>query len=87
MNLKVALILTLGYGVALLAAAVTAPAESFTALRGDIIACSTPFWAVGALAIVRMTVVELRSASQLKRQQRTQGTGLTGPAEPNGTER
>jgi hypothetical protein len=79
------LVLTNAFGVALLVAAVIVPTESFMGFGGDIVACSTPFWVACGIASVRMTVVELRRASRLRRQHRTEGQPSQGPAMPNGT--
>lgn len=62
-------VLSAGFGVALIVAALKVPTTAFSAIGGDIVVCSSPFFVVGAIACIRMTIVELRLASRLRRQQ------------------
>lgn len=61
-------VLCAGFGVALIVAALKVPSNAFGAMGGDIVVCSSPFFVVGTIACIRITIIELRLASRLRRQ-------------------
>lgn len=62
------LVLSVGFGVALIVAALKIPAAAFSALWGDIVVFSSPFWLACGIACARTTIIELRRAFRMRRQ-------------------
>ena len=79
-------VLSIGFGALLIVMGLKASPAAFNAPFGDIVACSSPFWIAGAVAVVRTTIVELRQANRLRRQLNVERPAITDSSEQTWTE-